>query len=100
MQKRYLIAGLFACSCWAEDHVVNQKDRAFSMPTIAVKSGDTITFVNHDEVVHNVFSISPGLAFDIKRQEPGGQSKSYVRKTGISGSALLHPSEDEADGHR
>ena len=83
MKLLLLIASL-AVASWAEDHVVPQKDRAFAIAEITVKSGDTITFVNHDEVVHNVFSISPGLGFDIKRQSPGGQSKVTFEKTGVA----------------
>jgi plastocyanin len=83
--KRYLVLILVAgTAAFAEDHVVNQKDRAFSAPEITVKIGDTITFVNHDEVVHNVFSISPGLAFDIKRQAPGGQSTVKFEQPGVA----------------
>ena len=85
MSKRYLTCACLAMlPIWADDHVVNQKDRAFSSTEISVKIGDTITFVNHDEVVHNVFSISPGLAFDIKRQSPGGQSTVTFEKPGVA----------------
>ncbi len=75
---------LVALPLLAGDHVVKQKDRAFDIADITVKTGDSITFINHDEVVHNVFSISPGLAFDIKRQAPGGQSKVTFEKPGLA----------------
>src|SRR5262245_43600474 len=40
----------------AHQHVVTQKDRAFSTETITIKPGDEVTFKNADDVTHNVFS--------------------------------------------
>lgn len=81
MFNRYFSAALLltvlhaiALPALAEDHKVGQKNRAFDKAEITVKKGDTITFQNADDVVHNVFSTSPAMAFDIKRQAPGGSS--------------------------
>jgi plastocyanin len=84
--KLYLLLLLvpFSTNALAEDHLLSQKNRAFSTSEITVKVGDTITFVNQDEVVHNVFSVSPGLSFDIKRQAPGGQSTVKFEKPGVA----------------
>src|SRR5580658_72517 len=68
----------------AEDHLITQKDRAFSEAEISIKRGDSIVFKNADEVTHNVFSVSPGMEFDIRRQAPGGSSKIVFSKEGVA----------------
>jgi plastocyanin len=75
---------LAAAAALAADHVVLQKDRNFSNTELAVKAGDTITFKNADEITHNVFSISKGLEFDIRRQAPGGSSTVTFQTEGVA----------------
>src|SRR5262249_27909076 len=58
----------------AAEQAIIQKDRAFSRTEITLQPGDTIAFKNADDVTHNVFSVSPGMEFDIRRQAPGGVS--------------------------
>ena len=55
----------------AEDHVVVQKDRSFSTAEITIRRGDRVVFRNEDTRTHNVFSRTPGAAFEIKAQIPG-----------------------------
>jgi len=55
----------------AGEHVVIQKDRSFSTTEITIQRGDRILFENQDSRTHNVFSRSPGNAFEIKAQIPG-----------------------------
>jgi plastocyanin len=66
----------------AADHAIAQQDRHFSQTEITVKVGDTITFKNDDEVTHNVFSITPGMEFDLHRQAPGASSTIPFMKAG------------------
>jgi plastocyanin len=68
----------------AADVQINQKDRTFSQSEVTVKPGDKITFQNSDEVTHNVFSISPGMEFDLRRQAPGASSTVSFDKEGVS----------------
>lgn len=68
----------------AEDHKVEQKDRAFSQTDIVIRPGDTISFKNSDTVTHNVFSMSQGMEFDIRRQAPGGSSTVPFAKEGVA----------------
>jgi len=63
--------------------VVDQKDRQFALAELTVKPGDTVTFKNADEVTHNVFSVTPGMEFDIRRQAPGGSSTVPFPKEGV-----------------
>jgi plastocyanin len=68
-----VVAGtsILASVAVAEDVVVSQKDKAFSEKKISVKVGDTISFVNDDDITHNVYSRSKGHKFDIGAQRPG-----------------------------
>jgi plastocyanin len=58
----------------AADHQIVQSDRTFSQQEVSIKVGDQIVFKNDDEVTHNVYSVTPGMAFDLKRQAPGATS--------------------------
>jgi plastocyanin len=66
----------------AADHEITQQDRHFSQTEITIKAGDTISFKNDDEVTHNVFSMTPGMEFDLHRQAPGATSMIPFAKVG------------------
>jgi plastocyanin len=68
----------------AEEHLVTQKDRSFSQTEISIKPGESIIFKNADTVTHNVFSVSPGMEFDIRRQAPGASSTVVFSKEGAA----------------
>lgn len=68
----------------AADHEVLQKDRLFSQAEITIKPGDTITFKNSDDITHNVFSMTPGMEFDLRRQAPGATSTVPFPKEGVA----------------
>lgn len=79
--------GLSACVLVAfaagPSHVVVQKDKAFSTAELKVKPGDTVVFKNEDDVVHNVFSQSPGFEFNSKSQAPGAETSASFDKAGV-----------------
>jgi plastocyanin len=80
-----LITGLFATvPLEAADHKIDQKDRSFSQTEVTVKPGDTVTFHNSDDVTHNVFSMTTGMEFEIRRQTPGASSTVPFPKEGTS----------------
>jgi plastocyanin len=80
-----LLAGLAGASLTAgAQHEITQKDRAFSQTELTIKPGDSIVFKNEDEVTHNVFSVSSGMEFDIRRQAPGGSSSVPFLKEGVA----------------
>ena len=80
-----LSAGAVAGSlAFAADHEIVQKDRAFSQTEITIKVGDRIIFQNADSVTHNVFSITPGMEFDLRRQAPGASSAVPFDKEGVA----------------
>jgi plastocyanin len=50
---------------------VAQKDYAFVPPLLAIEVGTKVTFPNHDDTYHNIFSFSPAKRFDLGRYPPG-----------------------------
>jgi len=78
--KKYLWLAVVLAAALAqagEDHLVTQKNKAFSVTSLKIKLGDQITFRNDDAFVHNVFSLADDLPFDLGTY-PQGQSKSVT----------------------
>jgi plastocyanin len=53
---------------------VFQEGKKFSEAEVSIKRGESVTFTNKDPVTHNVFSSTPGMAFDLRTQQPGESS--------------------------
>jgi plastocyanin len=76
----------------AADHEIVQSDRTFSKQEISIKVGDQVVFKNNDEVTHNVYSATAGMAFDLKRQAPGNSSTVPFPKEGTAEiQCSIHP---------
>jgi plastocyanin len=92
MKSPLLFLMTVAAVTFAGDTTVVQKDREFSQNTLTIKAGDSVTFKNEDAVTHNVFSNTPGLEFDIRRQAPGGSSTVPFAKEGeVEVRCSIHP---------
>jgi plastocyanin len=57
--------------------VVHQKNANFEPSFLAIRKGQTVDFVNDDDIAHNVFSFSPRKKFDLGIY-PKGQKKSVT----------------------
>ncbi len=79
-----LAVALNGAMSFAADHQIVQKDRNFSQSEITIKPGDKIVFQNSDDVTHNVFSLTPGMEFDLRRQAPGASSTVPFDKEGTA----------------
>lgn len=68
--KRIILAGLlaWAAPAFADDHVIAQSGRAFHPGEITIAKGDTLTFTNKDDFIHQVYV--SGL-FDSDEKAPG-----------------------------
>jgi plastocyanin len=68
--KRVILAGLLAMvgPAVADDHVIAQSGRSFHPSDITINRGDTLTFTNKDDFIHQVYV--PGL-FDSDEKAPG-----------------------------
>jgi len=63
----------------AAEFKVAQKNKAFSVPTLTIKVGDTVNFSNEDTVAHNIFTLSDPEQFDLGTTTPS-QSKPFTFK--------------------
>jgi len=68
------MAGVAAAPVLAGSATVIQEDKKFSATDVTISVGQSVTFVNKDNVTHNVYSKTPGMAFDLRIQKPGGAS--------------------------
>ena len=93
--KKYLFLFAATLACFvatAEDHVIKQEDREFSVQEITVKTGDKLVFTNCDSVTHNVFSKSTANPFTIKVQKPGEASTVEFKDEGVTEvRCAIHP---------
>jgi len=55
----------------ATERTITQKGKAFSETNVAIKKGDTLIFLNDDNVAHNIYSTSPSNEFDLGSVLPG-----------------------------
>ncbi|MFO1340753.1 MAG: plastocyanin/azurin family copper-binding protein [Burkholderiaceae bacterium] len=76
----------------AQEHLVTQKDKAFSTKSLSVKVGDKIVFRNDDGFSHNIFSLSDVQPFDLGTYG-NGQSKSvsYTKPGKYEIECAIHP---------
>jgi plastocyanin len=87
-----LLAVLTSTSAFAEDHVVSQTAKAFSVKALKVKAGDTVTFRNDDPFVHNIFSLSDVQSFDLGTFAKGETRQVKMDKEGkVEVECAVHP---------
>jgi plastocyanin len=75
------VAGL-SVAAYAAEQTVHQKGRMFSTESITIKKGDTVTFVNDDNVPHNIASTSKGNEFNLGSQGPGSSTPVTFKEAG------------------
>jgi len=81
-----------AVGALAAEQTVSQKGKAFSMAEVTLKKGDTLVFVNDDNVAHNIYSTSSGHDFNLGSQPPGKSASVTFDKTGdIDVMCAIHP---------
>jgi plastocyanin len=76
-----VLAGLTAGGMVATQ-TVHQQGRMFSIGSISIKRGESLTFLNDDTVPHNIASISKGHEFDLGTQRPGASTDVTFTETG------------------
>lgn len=81
-----IAALLLLSAAWqaqAAEHVVSQKGKAFGPKKLAVKTGDSVKFVNDDPFAHNVFSLSEAKSFDLGSYGQGLAKSVLMDKEGV-----------------
>ncbi len=58
-------------------HTIVQKGRAFHPGEITINRGESLTFTNNDEFIHQIYSQGQGFSFDTPEKAPG----EYVTET-------------------
>lgn len=96
MSKTSVVLLVLACAfparAGAEEHVVTQVDKQFSVERIELREGDSIVFRNADTVIHNVFSRDEDNPFEIKAQLPGQDTAIRFEKAGaVKVRCAIHP---------
>lgn len=87
-----VLAALLSAVAWAAEHVVGQKNRAFSTNSLKVKVGDSVSFRNDDPFFHNIFSLSDTQSFDLGSYAQGQSRKVTFEKPGrIDVECAIHP---------
>jgi len=62
---------------------IDQRQHRFVPRVLAVTSGTTVEFPNHDDVHHNVYSRSPADRFDLGLYPPGETRSTVLEKPGM-----------------
>jgi plastocyanin len=87
-----LAALLLTGTAEAGEHVVVQKNTAFYPGEITIKPGDAVVFKNEDGVVHNVFSVTKGVEFNLNIQQPGQSSSfTFPNEGRVEVRCVIHP---------
>jgi plastocyanin len=85
-----LLSGCLAA--WAVEETITQKGKVFSSTAVSLKKGDPLTFVNDDNVNHNIMSNSAGNEFNLGSQAPGMSTPVTFNKEGmVSVICAIHP---------
>lgn len=91
-KSMYLACLLLPALAGADEVVVTQKNKAFSVGTVTIKTGDSISFRNDDAFVHNVFSLADDMTFDLGTY-PQGQAKAvkFAKAGKFDIECAIHP---------
>jgi len=92
----FLAGGVVACvtaAAYAEQHTISEKGKVFSQSEITIKVGDTLVFLNDDNVAHNVMSTDPNNSFNLGLLPPGSSTPVSFNAAGeITILCAIHPS--------
>jgi plastocyanin len=76
----------------AEEKLVIQKNKSFSVSQVKLKVGDTLAFRNDDPFFHNIFSLSDAQSFDLGSYPQGQTRKVALNKEGkLEVECAMHP---------
>lgn len=63
-------------------HVIGQRGSQFNPPTLTVRKGDILVFVNDDNKPHHVVSHTPLQTFDLDLIQPGSEVRQVMDRVG------------------
>lgn len=62
---------------------INTHSKGFTPTTLVVPMGSTVSFPNKDDILHNVFSRTPGTTFDFGFYGPGETRRHVFARPGL-----------------
>lgn len=73
MRKLLLIFLLLPATAFAADeaHTIVQKGRAFRPAEVSINRGESLTFTNNDDFIHQIYVDGSGFSFDTDEKNPG-----------------------------
>lgn len=76
----------------AEEYNIGQKSQSFTESELLIKQGDVVKFINHDDIFHNVFSLSDSKMFDLG-SFPKGEYRdvTFEEKGEVEVECAIHP---------
>lgn len=99
---RFVVAAAFlaggaaayaTASAYAAQHTIGEKGKVFSKSEITIKVGDSIVFLNDDNVAHNVMSNDEGNKFNLGLLKPGASTPVTFKTAGdVQVICAIHPS--------
>jgi plastocyanin len=93
MTVAVLIAFAGGCAAaLAAERSIMQKGRVFSESAVSIKKGDSLTFVNDDNIAHNILSTTAGNEFNLGSQAPGTSTPVNFKTAGeVTVLCAIHP---------
>lgn len=89
MKKLLAVLLLLPSAAFAADSVIVQKGRAFNPKEVAIVRGDTLTFTNEDEFIHQMYASD---LFDSDEKRPGQKlTESFPRSGTFEVRCHIHP---------
>ena len=82
----------YAANADSMEHVIDQKNKSFSVKTITIGVGENIKFINSDSYFHNVYSLSDTAQFDLGSYPKGDSRTIKFDKVGtVIAQCAIHP---------
>ncbi len=94
MKRAILTAILLANSgaAYAAGHTIDQKGRRFHPGDITIARGDTITFTNNDDFIHQIYVDTPEFKLDTKERAPGeNDTEAFTQAGTFEVHCHIHP---------
>ena len=86
------LLGAAAAGALAAEHTIHQKGKVFSAAEMAIKKGDTVMFLNDDNITHNVLSTTPGYDFNLGAIGPGHSTPvTFTKAAVVDIICAIHP---------
>jgi plastocyanin len=83
----------YAVAAYAAEHTIGQKGKVFSQAELAIKAGDSVVFVNDDNIPHNVMSMDADNKFNLGSLRPGASTPVTFKSPGnVEVICAIHPS--------